>query len=307
MAPLRSDPSDRLRRICGGCALAFLLCIIVAILLDGRGIGTELAALVITLVPLALYCAVALAASTVDPLEFRIADRRISAGFAGMAAAVQWSAPALVLAAPASLFVAGYDGRPMLIGLTGGYLLLAVLIVPFMRNRGARSAADFIRMRYGIVGSLIAAAMLLICSVLFMTALFGTAVPFIARVLATDWRVALVIGMAVVLLCATGGGMASVIASQAAQYTILLIGTLAVFFLLAAKPFDTPAEAPYDPVMAAIDLLAEGLGLVPAPSPRSVPFHVRATAGNLAFMICLMAGTASLPHVVMHPAHHPRH
>jgi hypothetical protein len=125
MAPLRSDPSDRLRRICGGCALAFLLCIIVAILLDGRGIGTELAALVITLVPLALYCAVALAASTVDPLEFRIADRRISAGFAGMAAAVQWSAPALVLAAPASLFVAGYDGRPMLIGLTGGYLLLA--------------------------------------------------------------------------------------------------------------------------------------------------------------------------------------
>jgi cation/acetate symporter len=301
MAALRSESSDRLGRICGGCALALLVCIIALELLDARGIGRQFAAPVITLVALALYCAAALATSTADPLEFHIASRRIPAGFAGMAAAAQWSAPALLLAAPASLFVAGYDGRPMLIGLTGGYVLLAILIAPFMRNRSARSATDFILTRYGTVAGLIAAAMLLICSLLFMTALIGTALAFIARVLAIDWRVALAIGMAVVLFCAIGGGMASVIASQAAQYTVLLIVTLAVFFLLAAKPFDTPAEAPYDPVMAAIDLLTQGLGLVPAPSPRSVPFHISATVEDLEFMICLIAGTSALPHVVMHP------
>jgi len=151
------------------------------------------------------------------------------------------------------------------------------------------------------VAGLIAAAIALICSFLFMTALFATAVAFIARVLATDARMALVIGMAAVLLCTIGGGMASVIASQAAQYTILLIGSLAVFFLLAAKPFDVPAEAPYDPVMEVVNILTQGLGLSPAPSPRSVPFHVGATVTNLEFIICLMAGTAALPHILMHP------
>jgi cation/acetate symporter len=301
MALLRSEFSDQLRRICGGCALAFLLCIIVAVPLDARGIGGRLAATIITLLPLALYCAAGLATSTANPPEFHIADRRVSAGFAGMAAAAQWSAPALLLAAPGSLFVAGYDGRPMLIGLTAGYVLLVVLIAPFMRNCGARTLAGFIVMRYGTVAGLIAAAMLFTCSVLFMTAVLATAVAFIARVLATDARIVLVIGIAVVLLCTIVGGMASVIASQAAQYTVLLIGSLAVFFLLAAKPFDAPTEAPYDPVMEAVNILVQGLGLVPAPSPRSVPFHVSATVGNLEFIICLMAGTASLPHVIMHP------
>ena len=298
---LQSYSSDQLRRICGSCALAFLLCIIVLALLDARGFGGKLAATIIALVPLALFCAAGLATSTADSLEFQIAGRRLSAPFTGMTAAAQWSAPALLLAAPASLFIAGYDGRPMLIGLTGGYVLLAVLIVPFMRNCDVRTAAAFIALRYGTVAGLIAAAIALICSFLFMTALFATAVAFIARVLATDARMALVIGMAAVLLCTIGGGMASVIASQAAQYTILLIGSLAVFFLVAAKPFDVPAEAPYDPVMEVVNILTQGLGLSPAPSPRSVPFHVGATVTNLEFIICLMAGTAALPHVLMHP------
>jgi cation/acetate symporter len=87
MALLRSEFSDQLRRICGGCALAFLLCIIVAVPLDARGIGGRLAATIITLLPLALYCAAGLATSTANPPEFHIADRRVSAGFAGMAAA----------------------------------------------------------------------------------------------------------------------------------------------------------------------------------------------------------------------------
>ena len=120
----------------------------------------------------------------------------------------------------------------MLIGLSGGYVLLAVLIVPFMRNCGARTAAGFIVMRYGTFAGLIAAALLFICSVLFMTAVFATAVAFIARVLAADARIVLVIGIAVVLLCTIAGGMASVIASQAAQYMVLLIASLAVFFSL---------------------------------------------------------------------------
>jgi putative solute:sodium symporter small subunit len=84
---LRSYSSDQLRRICGSCALGFLLCIIVLALLDARGFGGKLAATIIALVPLALFCAAGLATSTADPLEFQIAGRRISAPFAGMAAA----------------------------------------------------------------------------------------------------------------------------------------------------------------------------------------------------------------------------
>jgi cation/acetate symporter len=301
MTLLRNESSDQLKRICGGCALSFLLCIIVLALLEARGIAGKVAATIIIAVPLAVYCVIALAAWTANPSEFHIAGRRISAAFAGMAAAAQWSAPALLLGAAASLFVAGYDGRPVLIGVTGGYVLLAILIAPFIRNCGARTVPGFIATNHGLVAGLLALVMLLLCSVLFMAALLATGVAFSARALAIDTRSALVIGMGVVLLCALTGGMASVIASQVAQYMVLLIGSLAVFFLLAAKPFDAPAGAPYDLVMQAVDVLRQGLGLVPAPSPRSIPFHLTAAISNLEFMICLMAGTASLPHVIMHP------
>jgi cation/acetate symporter len=301
MALLRGESSDRLRRVCGGCALEFLLCIIVLVLLEARGINGKVAAIAVTSVALVLYSLAGVVGATASPLEFHIAGRRISPLFAGMAAAAQWSAPALFLAAPASLFIAGYDGRPMLIGLTGGYVLLAILIAPFVRNCGARTVPGFIAARFGTVAGLIAIVMLLVCSALFLAALLATGVASISRLLATETRIALVIAVGIVLICALAGGMKSVIASQVAQYTVLLIASLALFFLLAAEPFDAPAEAPYDPVLEAVNILAHGLGLVPAPSPRSIPFHVTATAGNLEFIICLMAGTASLPHVIMHP------
>jgi cation/acetate symporter len=296
----RSEVSDHLNRIFGACALAFLLCVILLVNLELKGLGKEIIGYIMVSVPLALYAGVGLISSTADLSEFQLAGSRIPAVFSGMAAGAEWTSAALILGAPAALFVAGYDGRPVLIGLTGGYVLLAVLIGPYLRNFGAHTAVEFMAARYGGFVRFLAVVVLLVCSLIFMTALIQAGVPVAARVLAVDADIALYIVITVLLLCALAGGMAGVTATQVAQYAVLLIGSLAVFFIYAAQPYDAPAGAAYDPLTQAFDAVVQGLGLAPALSPRSVPFHMAQALDNFELILCLMAGTASLPHILMH-------
>jgi cation/acetate symporter len=106
---------------------------------------------------------------------------------------------------------------------------------------------------------------------------------------------------AVALLCAVGGGMRSAIATLIAQYAVLLIACLALFLLFAMQRFDAPGGDAYDPAIHALDAVMHGLGLAPAPSPRSIPFQLPQALDDIELMICLMAGTASMPHILMPP------
>ena len=90
-------------------------------------------------------------------------------------------------------------------------------------------------------------------------------------------------------------------ATQVAQYTVLLVGAVAIFFIYFANTSDAPAGASHDSLARAIEVAVRGLGLVPVPSPRSIPFHFGQTLNDLGLIVCLMTGTASLPHVLMHP------
>jgi len=92
-----------------------------------------------------------------------------------------------------------------------------------------------------------------------------------------------------------------VTATQVAQYTVLLVGAVAIFFIYFANTSDAPAGASHDSLARAIEVAVRGLGLVPVPSPRSIPFHFGQTLNDLGLIVCLMTGTASLPHVLMHP------
>jgi cation/acetate symporter len=296
----RSEVSGHLNRICGACALAFLLSVILLAVLEAKGVGNEIIGDVMLAVPLALYAGVGALSSTSDPSEFQFAGHRIPAAFAGMAAGAEWTSAALILGAPAALFAAGYDGRSVLIGLTGGYILLAVLIGPFLRNFAARTLPDFMAARYGGCVRFLAVIVLLVCSLIFMTALIQASVPVAARALAVNAEIALLVIMAVLLACALAGGAAGVTATQVAQYAVLLVGSLAVFFIYAARSYDAPAGAPYDPLAQAFDAVVKGLGLVPALSPRSIAFSMAQALDNLELTLCLMAGTASLPHILMH-------
>jgi cation/acetate symporter len=296
----RSEFSAYLNRICGAGALAVLLAIIVLVVLERWGVPKELIGRAMVSLAFALFATVGIISFTADPFEFQLAARRIPAAFAGMALAAEWSSAALLLGAPASLFISGYDGRLLLVGLTGGYVLTAVLIGPFVQNSGASTLPGFMAARYGGVVRVLAGIVLLVCSLLFLTGLVQAAVPVAARALAISWGIAAYVIIAVALVCALAGGLAGLTATQVAQYTALLVGSGAVFVTYAAETYDAPTGAPYDPISQALEAVVQGLGLAPAPSPRSIPFRFGQTLNQLEMILCLTAGTASLPHIVMH-------
>ena len=294
-----TEASDHLRRICGTCALAFLVGTVLLAIGEAGGVAREVIGGALVLLPFALYAAVGIVSSASDLSDFKLARRRIPAAFAGIAGAGAWAGAALLIGAPTSLFLAGYDGRPLLIGLAGGYVLLGVLIGPFLRNAAARTLPDFVGMRYGSFARLLAAIVVVFCSLMFSAALLEAGAAIISRMLAVDADIAISVLAAVLLLCTLPGGMAGLTASQVAQYAVLLIGSLAVFLLFAARPYDATAGAPYDALARAVETVLQGLGLAPARSPRSIPFHPGQTLENLEITLCLMTGTAALPHVIM--------
>jgi cation/acetate symporter len=97
--------------------------------------------------------------------------------------------------------VSGYDGRWLLIGLTGGYVLLAVLVLPFLRNVGARSVPDFMTARFGRGVGLLVVIVLVACSLLFAAALIQETTAIVSRALGRNNDVALYVVLAAVLLC----------------------------------------------------------------------------------------------------------
>src|SRR5262249_11446474 len=148
------------RRIWGACALALLLGTLLLVIGEARCLGHRVTGAAVVLLPLALYAAAGLGSSASDLLEFHLAARRVPPAFAGMAAAAACTPAALLLGGPTSLFPSGYDGRPVLIGLTGGYVLLAVLIGPFLRNIGVRTLPEFMAARFGNLARLLAVLVL---------------------------------------------------------------------------------------------------------------------------------------------------
>ena len=267
-----TEASDHLRRVCGTCALAFLLGTVLLAIGEARGVAREVIGGALVLLPFALYAAVGVVSSASDLLDFKLARRRIPAAFAGIAGASAWAGAALLIGAPTSLFLAGYDGRPLLIGLAGGYVLLGVLIGPFLRNAAARTLPDFVGMRYGSFARLLAAIVVVFCSLMFSAALLEAGAAIISRMLAVDADIAISVLAAVLLLCTLPGGMAGLTASQVAQYAVLLIGSLAVFLLFAARPYDATAGAPYDALARAVETVLQDWGSHPHAAPAAFSF-----------------------------------
>jgi cation/acetate symporter len=298
----RTEAADRLSRISSLCTLALLLVIALFVLLDGSGAAKEIAGPVFVLLPLAGYASIGLISRTANLVDYQLAGRSIPAVFAGIAAGAEWTAAAIVLGAVGSLLVAGHDGRALVVGLTGGYILLAVLIAPGLRNLGAATLPDFMAARYG--GSfvrLLAAIVLAVCSFMFAVPLVQGAAMIVARTIGLDLDLAIYLALATILLCAFPGGMRGVTATQVAQWAVLIVGCVALFVIYEARNFDMPAASSYDPMGQAFEAIMRGTGLMPTMSPRSIPFRLPEEVTNLELVVCLMVGTASLPHVLMRP------
>ena len=190
---------------------------------------------------LAIYVVIGVLTRTSNPDQYYVAGRNVPAFYNGMATGSDWMSAASFISMAGALSVQGFSGLAYVMGWTGGYLLLAVFLGPYLRQFGAYTIPDFLGARYGgnlarIIGVVAAVA----CSLMYLIAQV-TGVGFIvARFIGIDFNVGVFLGLIGVLFCSVLGGMKSVTWTQVAQYIILIISYLVPVVYLSWQLFSIP-------------------------------------------------------------------
>ena len=185
---------------------------------------------------IALYAAIGIMSRTVDAAEYYVAGRRVPAFFNGMATGADWMSAASFIGMAGTLYLSGYDGLSFVMGWTGGYVLVALFLAPYLRKFGQFTIPDFLGARYGgnIVRSIgIFAAIL--CSFTYVVAqIYGVGI-ITSKFTGLEFGVGVFVGLAGILVCSFLGGMRAVTWTQVAQYIILIIAYLTPVVWLGVK------------------------------------------------------------------------
>lgn len=254
-----------------------------------------------------VYAFIGIVSRTSDVGEYYVAGRTVPAFYNGMATGSDWMSAASFIGMAGTLFLLGYDGLAFILGWTGGYVLVAVLIAPFLRKFGAYTVPDFLAARYGgNAARLCGVLVLLACSFTYVVAqIFGTGL-IAQRFLDMNFELACFVGLMGILVCSMLGGMKAVTWTQVAQYIVLIVAYLIPVIWMSAKKFGIPLpQLTYGQALQQIATLEQEFvqkGLAPANSlatSHTAPFSRYSPANYFWLIFCLMVGTASLPHVLM--------
>jgi len=300
------DIEGNLGRVYAIYTSVFAAFVILMAILEQIGVSERVIGYLFIIVTLVLYAGIGVIARTVQISEYFVAGRRVPAFYNGVAAAASWVSGGAFVGIAGSLYVLGYDGLAFVIGLSGGFVLLAVLIAPYLRKLGAYTVPDFLAARFG--GDIVRIAgvvVLVCCSVAFLTAQLQWTGIIVSRFLGMTFQTAIVIGLIGILLCSVLGGMRAVTWTQVAQYIVLFAAFLAPVIILSAQHYAVPIpQLTYGAALQEITALETNMavqGLV-EPSqlkPYLTPFTNYDPANFFLLILCLMAGTASLPHLLM--------
>ena len=251
----------------------------------------------------ALYFGIAIWARAGSTKEFYVAGGGVHPVLNGMATAADWMSAASFISMAGLLAMSGYGASAYLMGWTGGYVLLALLLAPYLRKFGKFTVPDFIGDRfYSKTARLVAVACLILASTTYVIGqMTGAGVAF-SRFLEVSNTAGLLIAAVVVLFYAVLGGMKGITYTQVAQYVVLIIAYTipAVFisFNLTGNPipplglFGTDTASGM-PLLQKLDMLVTDLGF--AAYTADVPNKLN----MFLFTLSLMIGTAGLPHVII--------
>jgi cation/acetate symporter len=253
-----------------------------------------------------VYAVIGVLSRTSQAGEYYVAGRSVPAFYNGMATGADWMSGASFVGMAGSLYILGYDGLAFVLGWTGGYVLVAILIAPFLRKFGAYTVPDFFAARYeGNFVRFLAVVVLIFCSFTYVVAqIFATGL-IAQRFLGMDFVVAVYVGLLGILLCSMLGGMKAVTWTQVAQYIVLIVAYLTPVVILSAKKYGLPIpQLTYGQALSDIaglekKMIADGLASAASLKPHASPFLNYSPANFFALILCLMVGTASLPHVLM--------
>ena len=251
----------------------------------------------------ALYIGIAIWSKAKSTKEFYVAGGNISPLSNGMATAADWMSAASFLSMAGIIAFSGYGGSVFLMGWTGGYVLLAFLVAPYLRKYGKFTVPEFIGERfYSKTARLVAVLCLIIVSVTYVIGqMKGVGVAF-SRFLETDYSTGLFIGMAIVFFYAVLGGMKGITYTQIAQYVVLIFAFTVPAIFISLELTGNPIPqlgliGDYKdgtPLLQKLDTVITELGF-----DQYTQSGMGSKLNMFAFTLTLMIGTAGLPHVII--------
>lgn len=234
-----------------------------------------------------------------DSKGFYVADRDIPSLANGAATAADWMSAASFISMAGMISFLGYDGSIYLMGWTGGFVLLALLLAPYLRKFGKYTVPDFVGDRYySNTARLVAVVAAIFISLTYVAGqMRGVGIVF-SRFLQVDINTGVILGMIIVAFFAILGGMKGITWTQVAQYVILivayLIPAIAIAWILTGNPIPQLAFTGSD-MIDKLNQLQVDLGF----QEYTKPFVDKSLLDVLFTTIALMAGTAGLPHVIV--------
>jgi cation/acetate symporter len=196
---------------------------------------------------ISLYAAIGVISRTSNVSEYYVAGRRVPAVFNGMATAADWISAASFISLAGGLYLHGFDGLAYIMGWTGGYCLVALLIAPYLRRFAQYTIPDFLAVRFGGGAGgrggpvrLMAVGATIIVSFTYVVAQIYAVGLIASRFTGVDFSVGIFLGLASILVCSFLGGMRAITWTQVAQYIIILVAFLIPTMWLSVKHADNP-------------------------------------------------------------------
>ena len=258
----------------------------------------QLWTLIFAVLTFGVYIYVAYASRVSSTAGFYVAGGGIPAPANGAAIAADWMSAAsfISMAGIVALATNGYAGSVYLMGWTGGYVLLALLLAPYLRKFGKYTIPDFVGDRYNETARLIAVLCAIVVSFVYVAGQMAGVGLVFTRFLEVDQKVGVLIGMAIVFFYAVLGGMKGITWTQVTQYSVLIVAYLIPAVAISTKITNIPLpQVGFGQILAELDSLQRDLGF----EAYTEAFTQTSMLNMVLITAALMFGTAGLPHVIV--------
>ena len=221
---------------------SFLLLVLGVAVLERYGLSRNGIGYIFLFSTVLVYAGIGMMSRTSDPTEYYVAGRRVPPFYNGMATAADWMSAASFISMAGTLYLNGFMGLAFVMGWTGGYCLVALLLAPYLRKFAGFTIPDFLGARYeGNLARAIGALGAILCSFTYVVAqLYGIGL-ITTRLTGLAFEMGIFAGLAGILVCSFLGGMRAVTWTQVAQYIVLIIAYVVPVVWLSVKHTGVPA------------------------------------------------------------------
>lgn len=249
------------------------------------------------LLTIGIYAVIGIRARTERLDDYYVAGRRVPGVLNGLATGSDWMSAASFISMAGALYLLGYEGLAYITGWTGGYVLLVLLLAPYLRKFGQYTIPDFIGARFpGSASRVVAALISIVICFTYVTAQVTGVGIIMSRFLGVNYFFGVVIGLSAVLLCSYLGGMKAITWTQGVQGIILVVAYLVPVTWIAFQLTGVPLpQLMYGEALRNIELLEQAQGI----QSYIQPYNNWTVWNYLALTLCLMLGTAGMPHILV--------